>query len=55
LDFYSAYLESCNSTKKEFTKDNYNAYEEYFAFLDEDEEPTNEEMLQELANLQQDV
>lgn len=55
LEYYSAYLEASNITKKEFTRNDYDAYEEYFAFLDEDEEPTNEKMLQELANLQQDV
>ena len=39
----------------EFTDENYNHFIDYFAHLDEDEEPTNEDMLQELDTLQSDV
>lgn len=54
VQYYSEYLQTEHSTS-EFTDEAYNHFVDYFAYLDEDEEPTNEDMLQELDNLQCDV
>jgi hypothetical protein len=54
VQYYSDYLQR-EYPISEFTDDAYNHFIDYFAHLDEDEEPTNEDMLQELDSLQYDV
>jgi hypothetical protein len=56
LQFFSQYLLTPpEELKTEFSQKDYDHFVNYFAYLDEDEEPSNEEMLQELAELQNDV
>ena len=55
LKFYSLYLDQAVEESHIFTEEAYQHYVDYFAFVDENEESINDQLLQELADLQTDV
>lgn len=55
LEFYSSYINLDTPLSDTFTEESYEKYVEYFAYLDEHEESTNDTLLEVLANLQNDV